>query len=56
MSSQPRKPRKTVGVDVGGTFTDLVWVEEAGEDVRVAKVPRPVPKLSPFEIGHKSAA
>ena len=56
MSSQPRKPRKIVGVDVGGTFTDLVWMEEAGEDVRVAKVPRPVPKLGPFEIDHKSAA
>ncbi len=43
MSSQPRKPRKIVGVDVGGTFTDLVWMEEAGEDVRVAKVPTTVP-------------
>ena len=56
MSSQPRKPRKIVGVDVGGTFTDLVWMEEAGEDVRVAKVPHPVPKLGLFQIDHKSVA
>jgi N-methylhydantoinase A len=30
--------RKIVGVDVGGTFTDLVWMEEAGAGVRIAKV------------------
>ena len=36
------KPSKIVGVDVGGTFTDLVWMEEAGEEVRVAKVPTTV--------------
>ena len=30
---------KLVGVDVGGTFTDLVLVDEATGDVRVAKVP-----------------
>ena len=28
---------KLVGVDVGGTFTDLVLVDEATGDVRVAK-------------------
>ena len=27
-----------VGVDVGGTFTDLVYMEPGG-DVRIAKVP-----------------
>src|SRR5258706_89199 len=31
-----------VGVDVGGTFTDLVLVDEATGAVRVAKVPTPV--------------
>ena len=30
---------KLVGVDVGGTFTDLVVVDEATGGVRVAKVP-----------------
>ena len=30
---------KIVGVDVGGTFTDLVLMEEGGEGVRIAKVP-----------------
>ena len=29
---------KLVGVDVGGTFTDLVLVDEATGEVRVAKV------------------
>lgn len=29
---------KLVGVDVGGTFTDLVWVDDAGGAVRIAKV------------------
>src|SRR6266849_5521239 len=33
---------KLVGVDVGGTFTDLVLVDEATGDVRVAKVPTTV--------------
>ncbi|MEE8173517.1 MAG: hydantoinase/oxoprolinase family protein [Alphaproteobacteria bacterium] len=28
-----------VGVDVGGTFTDLVYMEPGGGDVRIAKVP-----------------
>ena len=28
-----------VGVDVGGTFTDLVYLEPGGGDVRIAKVP-----------------
>ena len=32
-------PTKLVGVDVGGTFTDLVLVDEATGAVRVAKVP-----------------
>ena len=33
---------KLVGVDVGGTFTDLVLVDEVTGDVRVAKVPTTV--------------
>lgn len=28
-----------VGVDVGGTFTDLAWFDEASREFRVAKVP-----------------
>src|SRR5574342_946213 len=35
-------PTKLVGVDVGGTFTDLVLVDEATGEVRVAKVPTTV--------------
>jgi N-methylhydantoinase A len=27
-----------IGVDIGGTFTDLVWVDEATGTVRVAKL------------------
>ena len=30
---------KIVGVDVGGTFTDLLLIDEAAGDIRVAKVP-----------------
>ncbi|CAN0588323.1 unnamed protein product, partial [Laminaria digitata] len=28
-----------VGVDVGGTFTDIFWLDEATGECRVAKVP-----------------
>ncbi len=28
-----------VGVDVGGTFTDLIYLEPGGGDIRIAKVP-----------------
>ena len=41
---------KLVGVDVGGTFTDLVLVDEATGDVRVAKVPTTL-----REPGHRRA-
>ncbi len=34
---------KIVGVDVGGTFTDLVWMEEDGDGVRISKVLTTVP-------------
>jgi N-methylhydantoinase A len=40
--SRPPGETTLVGVDVGGTFTDLVLVDEAGGDVRVAKVPTTV--------------
>jgi N-methylhydantoinase A len=33
---------KVVGVDVGGTFTDLILMDEKGRDLRVAKVPTTV--------------
>ncbi|MET3892212.1 N-methylhydantoinase A [Bosea sp. OAE506] len=32
-------PRAIVGVDVGGTFTDLFWFDEAAKRFRTAKVP-----------------
>jgi N-methylhydantoinase A len=30
--------RKIVGVDVGGTYTDLVLVDEEGGEIRIAQV------------------
>src|SRR4051795_276826 len=33
---------KIVGVDVGGTFTDLILFDEERRDVRIAKVPTTV--------------
>ena len=42
MSSQTKSSQKsafTVGIDVGGTFTDLFWFDEAQGSFRVAKVP-----------------
>ena len=37
MSGNPNM--KAVGVDVGGTFTDLILLDQAAGDIRVAKVP-----------------
>ncbi len=34
-----RSPTKIAGIDVGGTFTDLVLVDEASGELRLAKVP-----------------
>ena len=36
------KQSKVVGVDVGGTFTDLILMDADGGDIRVAKVPTTV--------------
>ena len=33
-----RAPRGRLGVDIGGTFTDLVWVDDATGEVRVGKL------------------
>ncbi len=33
------KSAKIIGVDVGGTFTDLILMDEGGGPPRVAKVP-----------------
>ena len=33
---------KIVGVDVGGTFTDLILFDEERREVRIAKVPTTV--------------
>jgi len=33
---------KVIGVDVGGTFTDLIMMDENGGDIRLAKVPTTV--------------
>jgi len=35
-------PRRVAGIDVGGTFTDLIVVDDASGDVRIAKVPTTV--------------
>jgi N-methylhydantoinase A len=37
MPSSPSHPSR-IGVDIGGTFTDLVWVDEATGAVRVGKI------------------
>src|SRR5687768_804774 len=46
LSSAPRGNAavagKIVGIDVGGTFTDLILMDSAGGDLRVAKVPTTV--------------
>ncbi len=34
----PRSGQSRIGVDIGGTFTDLVWVDEATGGVRVGKL------------------
>src|SRR5947207_14380629 len=34
----PPAGRTRIGVDIGGTFTDLVWVDEATGHVRVGKL------------------
>ena len=39
MVSEPRRPRTVVGVDVGGTFTDVFFLNEADGSCGVAKVP-----------------
>src|SRR5215469_622108 len=36
--ASPRPARTRIGVDIGGTFTDLVWVDEATGVVRVGKL------------------
>ena len=39
MVSESRRPRTVVGVDVGGTFTDVFFLNEADGSCGVAKVP-----------------
>ena len=39
MSGPSRSPSTLVGVDVGGTFTDLAFYDEATRQFRTAKVP-----------------
>ena len=34
----PDRARTRIGVDIGGTFTDPVWVDEATGAVRVGKL------------------
>ncbi len=38
-AGKPAAAGKIVGIDVGGTFTDLILMDGAGGDLRVAKVP-----------------
>src|SRR3954468_18069722 len=42
MAAPPRSTRRIAGIDVGGTFTDLVLVDDATGEVRIAKVPTTV--------------
>ncbi len=37
--AKPQPPRAVVGVDVGGTFTDLFYFDAATQSFRIAKVP-----------------
>ena len=39
MSAVPGTPARVVGVDVGGTFTDLFVLDEASGQARIVKVP-----------------
>ncbi len=34
--------RRIAGIDVGGTFTDLIVVDDASSEVKIAKVPTTV--------------
>src|SRR4029077_4629135 len=47
---------KLVGVDVGGTFTDLVLVDEASGEVQVAKVPTTVANQATGVVAALAAA
>ncbi|HEX9525193.1 MAG TPA: hydantoinase/oxoprolinase N-terminal domain-containing protein, partial [Reyranella sp.] len=38
----PQKRSLTVGIDVGGTFTDLLAVDPVSNEVKLAKVPTTV--------------
>ncbi len=42
---------KLIGVDVGGTFTDLILMDEGGGHLRVAKVPT-TPDNQAFGVLH----
>src|SRR3954468_17270875 len=42
MAAPPRSTRRIAGIDVGGTFTDLIVVDDASGEVRIAKVPTTV--------------
>src|SRR3954452_2759111 len=42
MAASRNPTRRIAGIDVGGTFTDLIVVDDASGDVRIAKVPTTV--------------
>ncbi len=43
----PASPQWIAGVDVGGTFTDLIMIDSSSGEVRLAKVPTTLPNQAP---------
>src|SRR5829696_5388961 len=57
-SAHPRDAAVRVGVDVGGTFTDLVAFDTAAGTLRIVKIPSTPPDfhLAVIEATHRAAA
>jgi N-methylhydantoinase A len=55
-ATRPDSCRWIAGVDVGGTFTDLILVDPAGGAPRIAKVPTSLPNQAPGVLAALAAA